>query len=56
MNVNEGVFFRGLISELLNETATIIIFNDNQRGNKLCLGQTTHRSKHIDIKYHQIRN
>jgi len=52
----EGVFLRGLMSELLNETATITIFNDNQGANKLCLGETSHsRSKHIDVKYHQIR-
>jgi len=52
----EGVFLRGLMSELLNETATVTIFNDNQGANKLCLGQTSHsRSKNIDVKYHQIR-
>jgi len=32
------------------------LMNDNQGANKLCLGQTSHsRSKHIDVKYHQMR-
>jgi len=53
--LSEGVL-RELMSELLNETATVTIFNDIQGANKLCLDQISHsRSKHIDVKYHQIR-
>lgn len=32
----------------------VTIYNDNQGAGKLCSDQTMH-SKHIDVKYHQIR-
>lgn len=52
----EGVYLKGLICEVFKEQRTVTIFNDNQGANKLCNNSMTHnRSKHIDVKYHQIR-
>jgi hypothetical protein len=52
----ECIYQKGLMSELHEELRSIVIYNDNQGANRLCQSPISHdKSKHIDIKYHQIR-
>lgn len=53
----EGIYLQGLLSELYKCPKPLTIFNDNQSANKLCYNEgQKNRSKHIDVKYHQIRH
>jgi len=53
----EGIYLQGLMSELYECSNPLTIFNDNQSANKLCYNEgQKNRSKHIDVKYHQIRH
>lgn len=53
----EGIYIQGLMSELYKCSKPLTIFNDNQSANKLCYNEgQKNRSKHIDVKFHQIRH
>lgn len=53
----EGIYLRGLVGELTGIVTKISIFNDNQSAQKLIKNPVFHkRTKHIDIKYHFIRD
>ena len=56
--VQEAVWLQQLMSDLLNKSIhEMTIFEDNQSTICLAKNQHTHgRTKHIDIKYHFIRN
>lgn len=52
----EAVYLRNMLGELVENFSCITLYNDNQSAQKLCLNPALHkRSKHIDIKYHFIR-
>ena len=57
--VNEALWLRDLVSELLQlkELKTTIIHYDSQSAMSLSKNQVYHdRTKHVDIKYHFIRD
>jgi len=52
----EGIYLTNLLKDLGFPQKSVVIFNDNQGAEKLCNSVISHkRSKHIDVKYHQIR-
>lgn len=54
--LREALWWRSLKTELGIETNTTTIYEDNQAAIKLSKNPITHnRSKHIDVKYHAIR-
>lgn len=51
------MYLRNLYHELTGKLDCITIFNDNQGAQKLSSNPVFHdRSKHIDIRYHFVRN
>lgn len=53
----EAIYLRNLINDLIGKLDCVILFNDNQSARKLAYNPILHeRSKHIDIRYHFIRN
>lgn len=56
--VKEAVYLRKFFEELeIEETQELIIYNDNQGAAKLAKNSQFHgRTKHIDIRYHFIRD
>ncbi|KAM0916826.1 hypothetical protein ACQ4PT_009866 [Festuca glaucescens] len=54
----QGIWLAQLVGELLNqEAAPITIYIDNKSAISLCKNPVLHdRSKHIDLRYHFIRN
>lgn len=53
----EAIYLRNLINEIHGGFNCITVYNDNQGANKLCYNPVFHeRSKHIDIRYHFIRD
>jgi hypothetical protein len=54
--VKEGLWFKKLEKELLNNEKTLTIFEDNQSAIKTANNQIHNdRSKHIDVRYHFTR-
>lgn len=52
----EAIHFRNLLSDVLGIFECITLYNDNQSAQKLAMNPICHkRSKHIDIRYHFIR-
>lgn len=52
----EAIYLRNLVYELTDKLDSVTIFNDNQSAIKLSMNPIFHeRSKHIDIRYHFIR-
>ena len=58
VGISEGKWLNGIINELFGSIKiNFIIFEDNQSCIKMTKNPINHgRSKHIDIKYHFIRN
>lgn len=53
----EAMYLKNLLSELVDISKPLLLYNDNQSAQKLCSNPMFHdRSKHIDIKYHFVRN
>ena len=53
----EGLFLKQMFSEIGVEIGTVLIMQDNQATISLTRNPVHHkRSKHIDIKYHFVRN
>lgn len=53
--VQEGVWLRGILTDLMINEDTILIFEDNQSTIKLACNMENKRVKHIDVKHHFIR-
>jgi transposase InsO family protein len=52
----ETVYVKGLLGELYKPIETVSLYNDNQGAGKLVDNPIHHsRTKHIDVKYHHIR-
>lgn len=52
----EAVYLKNLLNELVGFDKPVTIFNDNQSAHKLATNPVFHkRSKHIDVKYHFVR-
>jgi hypothetical protein len=54
--IQEALWMRSLLKELGFAQSKTIVFGDNQSSMAIAKGGQTNRSKHIDIKYHFIRN
>jgi hypothetical protein len=53
----EAVFLKEFLNELIGRKGAIKMYNDSQSAKKLTQNRVFHnRSKHIDIKYHHIRD
>jgi hypothetical protein len=53
----EAVFLKEFLNELIGRKGAIKMYNDSQSAQKLTQNRVFHnRSKHIDIKYHHIRD
>lgn len=53
----EAIYLKNFLSELIGYNKTVYLFNDNQSAIALSANPIYHkRSKHIDIKYHFIRD
>ena len=53
----EGLFLKHIFSEIGAEIGTVLIMQDNQATIAMARNPVHHkRSKHIDIKYHFVRN
>lgn len=54
---NEAVYLRSSLCELTGNLCTVRLFNDSQSAQKLVANYVCYRkSKHIDIRYHFIKN
>ena len=53
--VQEGVWLRGLLADLLIDVDVIPIFEDNQSCIKMACNMENKRVKHIDVKHQFIR-
>lgn len=52
----EAIYLNRLLNELSDISKCVILYNDNQSAQKLCLNPVLHkRSKHIDVRHHFIR-
>lgn len=52
----EAIYLKNLLFEIVGKTEPIVLFNDCQSAQKLALNPIFHRrSKHIDIRYHFVR-
>ena len=53
----EAIYLKNLLFELVGISKPVLLYNDNQSAHKLCNNPLFHdRTKHIDIKYHFVRN
>lgn len=53
----EAIYFRNLLFELTEIKYCVTLYNDNQGAQKLSANPVYHkRTKHIDVRYHFIRN
>lgn len=53
----ECIFIKQLLESLLLKTVSpIVVYEDNQSAIKIASTLETKRSKHIDVRYHFIRN
>jgi hypothetical protein len=53
--VREAMYFRQLLGELGHHVETITVYEDNQVAKRMAEEVATKRSKHIDIRYHHVR-
>jgi len=52
----EAVYLKNLLNELVGFNSSVTVYNDNQSAQKLATNPVFHkRSKHIDVKYHFVR-
>jgi hypothetical protein len=52
----EAVYVRAVLAELTGQSNTVTLYSDNQSAAKLATNPVFHkRSKHVDIRYHYIR-
>lgn len=52
----EAVYVRAVLTELTGQSNTVTLYSDNQSAAKLATNPVFHkRSKHVDIRYHYIR-
>lgn len=55
-SVKEGIWFRGLVIEMLGHTDPLCVYCDSPSALALSKNPQFHdRSKHIDIRYHYLR-
>lgn len=55
-SAKETIHLKGLLNELIGFSEPITLYNDNQSVQKLACNPVFHnRTKHIDIKYHFVR-
>ncbi|BES98092.1 Hydra magnipapillata [Nesidiocoris tenuis] len=55
----EGIYLKSFLSEIKKDVGVekLIVFNDNQSSHKIAKNpEFSRRSKHIDVKYHHVRN